>query len=112
VPLQQPGLPMPVEDATIVWKKSDSPFVTVAHIEIPAQEFDTLQQNEFCENLSFNPWHALPDHRPVGVFNRVRKALYSEVAKYRWAANRRQYGDGEPITLQAGEPAEPEATRQ
>lgn len=107
VQLQQPGLPMPVEDATIVWKESDAPFVTIARLEISAQEFDTPQQNAFCENLAFNPWHALPDHRPLGVFNRVRKALYAEVAKYRWAANRRQYGEGEPITLQAGEPPEP-----
>jgi hypothetical protein len=107
VQLQKPGLPMPVEDATIAWKESHSPFVAVARIEIPAQEFDTPAQNEFCEDLSFNPWHALPDHRPIGVFNRVRKALYEEVAKYRWASNQRQYGDGEPITLQAGQPPEP-----
>ena len=107
VQLQQPGKPMPVEDATIVWKESDAPFVTVARIEIPAQEFDTPLQNEFCENLAFNPWHALPEHRPLGVFNRVRKALYAEVARYRWAANQRQYGEGEPVTLQAGEPPEP-----
>ncbi len=107
VQLQQPGMPMPVEDATIVWKESDAAFIPVARIEIPAQEFDTPHQNAFCEDLAFNPWHALPDHRPLGVFNRVRKALYSEVARYRWAANRRQYGDREPVTLQAGEPPDP-----
>jgi catalase len=108
VQLQVPGKPMPVEDATIVWKESDSPFVPVARVEIPAQEFDMPAQNAFCEDLSFNPWHSLPAHRPIGVFNRVRKALYSEVAKYRWAANRSQYQDQPSITLEPEQPPEPD----
>lgn len=107
VQMQEPGKPMPVEDATIVWDESDAPFVTVARVEIPAQAFDTPEQNEFCEHLSFNPWHSLPAHRPIGVFNRVRKALYSEVAKYRWAANKSQDNGGAAITLEPGQPPEP-----
>ncbi len=103
------GKPMPVEDATIVWREKDSPFVPVAHIEIPAQTFDTAEQNRYCEDLSFNPWHSLADHRPVGVFNRVRKALYEEVHKYRWASNQQQYGDGDAVTLAPGQPAEPDS---
>ncbi len=104
---QVPGKPMPVEDATIVWSERDSPFVPVAQIRIDDPDFDTEARNEFCEDLSFNPWHSLPEHRPIGVFNRVRKALYEEVAKYRRVANQEQYGDGQPITLQPGQPAEP-----
>ncbi len=104
---QVPGKQMPVEDATIVWDEDDSPFVPVARIEIPQQSFDSGPQNQFCENLSFNPWHSLPEHRPVGVFNRVRKALYEEVAKYRWASNRQQYEGEETITLAMSQPPEP-----
>lgn len=104
---QVPGKQMPVEDATIVWSEKDSPFVPVARIEIPAQSFDTDAQDTFCENLSFNPWHSLPEHRPIGVFNRVRKALYEEVAKYRRTANEAQYGDGGSVTLTLNEPPEP-----
>ena len=109
VQLQVPGKIMPVEDSTIVWSEKDSPFVTVAHIEIPQQEFNNMEQNQFCENLSFNPWHSLPAHRPVGVFNRVRKALYEEIAKYRWDANRRQYDNPDAPALIDGEPPEPDS---
>jgi hypothetical protein len=68
---------MPVEDTTIEWKESDSAFVPVARIEIPGQEF--VSNQDVCEDLSFNPCHALPDHRPVGALNRVRKQVYLNV---------------------------------
>jgi catalase len=109
VQLQVPGKIMPVEDATIVWSEKDSPFVTVAHVEIPQQQFNNEQQNQFCENLSMNPWHSLAEHRPTGVFNRVRKALYEEVAKYRWNANQQQYGNPGLKELTDGQPPEPTA---
>jgi catalase len=85
VQLQAPGKNMPVEDVTQEWSESDSPFVPVARIEIKKQSFVENQQT--CENLSYNPWHALPEHRPVGVMNRVRKPLYLEVARYRRSMN-------------------------
>lgn len=87
VQLQVPGTNMPVEDATVQWSEKDSPFVPVARVTIPRQDFDTPEQNTFCENLSFTPWHALPAHEPVGVMNRVRKALYQEISRYRHAKN-------------------------
>ena len=120
VQMQVPGKIMPVEDATVAWSEDDSPFVKVAEIRIPKiseqpatgtervqPKFDTEANRQFCENLSFNPWHSLPDHRPVGVFNRVRKALYQEIAKYRWDANRRQYDDPSAPALINGQPPEP-----
>ncbi len=104
---QVPGKMMPVEDATIAWSEKDSPFVPVARIEVPKQSFNSPEQNDFCEDLSFNPWHSLPAHKPVGVFNRIRKALYEEVAKYRWDANRRQYGEPDAPGLVEMQPPEP-----
>ena len=86
VQLQVPGKNMPVEDPTIPWEEKDSPFVTVAQIQIPRDpsgEFDTPPYACFCEALAMNPWHALPDHRPVGVFNRIRKNVYQEGARFR-----------------------------
>lgn len=74
---------MPVEDLTVEWKESDSLFVPVARMEIAPQTFDTTEQNAFCESLSFTPWHALPEHRPIGNLNRARKALYLAVSQYR-----------------------------
>jgi len=80
---QVPGKNMPVEDPTVEWSERDSPFVTVASITVRKQEFDTERQNEFCENLSFSPWHAVEAHRPIGGLNRLRKAVYLEDARYR-----------------------------
>jgi hypothetical protein len=87
VQLQVPGRNMPVEDATVLWSEKDSAFLKVARVTIPRQAFDTPEQNAFCENLSFTPWHALPEHEPVGVMNRVRRALYQEISRYRHARN-------------------------
>jgi hypothetical protein len=87
VQLQDPARNMPVEDPTVRWKESQAQFVPVADIHIPSQEFDTPARNTFCENLSFNPWHAVADHRPLGGLNRIRKAVYEEIAVYRHAMN-------------------------
>ena len=80
---QVPGKNMPVEDPTVEWSERDSPFVAVAAITVRKQEFDTDRQNEFCENLSFSPWHTVEAHRPIGGLNRIRKAVYLEDARYR-----------------------------
>ncbi len=108
VQVQQPHKNMPVEDATIEWSEEDAAFVPLARIEIPAQSFDDPEQNHFCEGLSFNPWHSLPEHRPLGVFNRVRKALYEEVARYRRAENiKLKRGDAAAPILRTADLAEP-----
>ncbi|MEY4065028.1 MAG: hypothetical protein RIR26_1236 [Pseudomonadota bacterium] len=73
----------PIEDPTIEWKESDSPFVKVATLDIPIQEFRSSKQQEFCENLSFTPWHSIQDFRPIGNLNRVRKRVYEAVAAQR-----------------------------
>jgi hypothetical protein len=87
VQLQVAGKNMPVEDATVLWSDKDSPFLKVARVTIPAQKFATPEQDTFCENLSFTPWHSLPDHEPVGVMNRIRRAIYQEISRYRHAKN-------------------------
>jgi len=85
VQLQVPGKNMPVEDTTVEWSTDDSPFIPVAHLDIASQQFEG--NNDLCEGLSFNPWHSLPEHRPIGVMNRIRKAVYLEVSRYRRQAN-------------------------
>jgi hypothetical protein len=85
VQLQVPGKNMPVEDTTVEWSEKDSPFLPVARLDIPSQQFEA--NNDACENLAFNPWHSLPDHRPIGVMNRIRKAVYLEVSRYRRQSN-------------------------
>ena len=61
---------MPIEDPTVVW---DSPLIKVATIRIPTQIFDTPEQNEFGDNLSFNSWHALPEHQAIRQFQQGKK---------------------------------------
>ena len=78
---------MPIEDTSVEWKEKDSPFQTVALVSIPPQDFDSREQNLMCDNLSFNPWHALPEHRPIGGINRLRKAVYEAVSVYRHERN-------------------------
>ena len=91
VQLQDPARDMPVEDPTVRWQESQAPFVSVADVRIPQQEFDTPARNAFCENLTFTPWHALEDHRPLGGLNRIRKTVYEQIAVYRHAMNGVEY---------------------
>jgi hypothetical protein len=50
-------------------------------------------QTLFCDcprgrrSNSFNPWQALPEHRPLGAINRLRKNVYAAVIVYRHARN-------------------------
>jgi Catalase len=74
----------PIEDATHLWQISPQ---KVATMRIPVQSFDSSAQMKFCENLSFNPWHALADHRPLGSLNRLRKATYLALSNFRHEEN-------------------------
>jgi len=78
---------MPVEDPTVVWDESASPYEKVATIRIPHQTFDSDAQKSFAENLSFTPWHALPEHRPLGNTNRIRRVVYEAVSTLRHDLN-------------------------
>jgi catalase len=78
---------MPIEDPGKAWSESESPFRTVAKIRILQQEFDSEKQREFGENLSCSPWHALPEHRPLGGVNRARKAVYAFISSFRHEYN-------------------------
>jgi catalase len=85
VQLQVPEKNMPVEDTTVEWSEKDSPFLPVARLDISSQQFEV--NNDLCEGLAFNPWHALPEHTPIGVMNRIRKGVYLEVSRYRRQTN-------------------------
>jgi hypothetical protein len=78
---------MDVEDAKTEWDEADAPFVKVATIRIPQQTFESPDQQKFCENLSFTPWHALPEHKPLGAINRLRKTVYERLSATRHAMN-------------------------
>jgi Dyp-type peroxidase family len=91
---------MPIDDATIRWCESASEFKKVATIRIPRQAFwpqpglseefrkATTEIMELGENMSFNPWHALPEHRPLGSINDLRRIVYPAIVKLRHRLNR------------------------
>lgn len=74
---------MPIEDASVEWKEEDSPYRAVAQIVIPKQKLDEGDRGRFCEEAAFNPWHCLPEHRPLGNFNRARREIYHAMAAFR-----------------------------
>ena len=74
---------MPIEDATVEWKEDVSPYVPVARLRIPPQEFDTPERMTRCEQVAFNPWHGLEEHRPLGGLNRARRDIYPALAAFR-----------------------------
>ena len=78
---------MPIENANAVWPETVSPFRKVARVRIMSQQFATPTRDQYGENLSFNPWHALPEHRPLGGVNRARGQVYTAISKVRHAHN-------------------------
>ena len=87
VQVQTDPIRMPVEDATVVWDERVSPFRCVATLRIPVQDCDTPERCAFAENLSFNPWHSLLEHRPLGSMNRVRRQVYEAISGIRHSRN-------------------------
>lgn len=83
VQTQVDAVRQPVEDPTVIWDEKLSPFRRVALIQIASQKFDTAERNEMCESTSLNPWHSLPEHRPLGGINRVRKTVYETIRNMR-----------------------------
>jgi hypothetical protein len=78
---------MPIEDASVEWPERLSPFIRVARLRLPVQRFDAPAQLAFAGNLSYNPWHSLAAHRPLGNQNRARKYIYSELSRLRQEMN-------------------------
>lgn len=78
---------MPIENASVRWSEKLSPFIPAATVHIPKQEFTSEAQFEFAKCLKMNPWHCLPEHRPLGNQSRARKRMYFELSKFRQEMN-------------------------
>jgi hypothetical protein len=80
------GPETPIEDSSVAWP---SPFVPVARLTIERQAPASAQGERlgaFIETLSFDPWHALVAHKPLGAVMRARKHAYYASIKARGAA--------------------------
>ena len=83
IQLQKDGRRMPIEDASVEWKAEDSPYLRVARIRIPAQPLLDESRAARCEQVAFNPWNCLAEHRPLGSMNRARRESYTAMAAFR-----------------------------
>lgn len=76
VQLRTSFVSMPIEDPTVEWPESESPYRTVAHLLLPRQDLELSESQSRCEQLTFDVWNALAAHRPLGGINRVRRSVY------------------------------------
>ena len=88
VQLQTDAHLMPLENAAVLWPERLSPRVSVATLRIPRQTFSSPEQIAFGKRLSFNPWHCIAEHRPLGNQSRARKRLYYELSQFRHQMNK------------------------
>ena len=66
----------PIEDASVAWT---APWEDLGILTLPRQDPESpagRQIGEQVEQLSFDPWHALEEHRPLGAIMRARAVTY------------------------------------
>ena len=79
---------MPVEDAAVLWPEELSPHQPIATLRIPPQDAYSPARRVYGDDvLSFNPWHGIRDHQPLGSIMRVRIAAYERSTRYRHEMN-------------------------
>jgi hypothetical protein len=78
---------MPIENNAVLWPEKLSPRVSVATLRLPRQQFDSPAQMEFAKKLSYNPWHTIAEHRPLGNQSRARRRMYYTLSKLRHEMN-------------------------
>jgi hypothetical protein len=78
---------MPIEDNAVFWPPELSPRVPAAVLRIPRQTFDSPEQLQFPRYLTFNPWHTIAEHRPLGNQSRARLRMYKELSELRQRVN-------------------------
>jgi len=78
---------MPIENNAVLWPVKLSPRVSVATLRIPRQKFASPAQINFEKRLSYNPWHCIAEHRPLGNQSRARKRMYLTLSTIRHAMN-------------------------
>ncbi|HMG05791.1 MAG TPA: hypothetical protein VK581_10035 [Chthoniobacterales bacterium] len=78
---------MPIENNAVLWPERLSPRVSVATLRLPRQKFDCPAQMEFAKRLSYNPWHTIAEHRPLGNQSRARRRMYETLSQLRHSMN-------------------------
>lgn len=80
----------PVEDASVEWPEDVTPYRTVATLTVEPQDSYSPERRVYADDdLSFNPWHCLIEHQPLGSIQRVRKPVYDDSSADRHRLNAR-----------------------
>ncbi|OYN90677.1 catalase family protein [Parenemella sanctibonifatiensis] len=80
----------PVEDASVTWPEDVTPYRTVAELSVESQDsYDPALRVWADDTLSFNPWHCLVEHQPLGSIQRVRRPVYDDSSAERHQLNNR-----------------------
>lgn len=87
VQVQTDSFRMPIENAGVLWPERLSPRVPVATLRLPRQTLDYPAALEFARKLSYNPWHCIPEHRPLGNQSRARRTMYTALSEMRHRMN-------------------------
>ncbi len=69
----------PIEDPTRAWSEEYSKPLTVARVTLNKRDADgarAAKVSDLCEGFSFDPWHALAAHKPIGELMRARNPAY------------------------------------
>lgn len=75
----------PIEDASVDWDEAVAPHVKLGSLTLAAgTPSEALQA--FVEALSFDPWHAPVEFRPLGNMMRARNVVYRHSGQERGAA--------------------------
>jgi len=85
--LQTDPFRMPIENNAVFWDPRRSPRIPAAVVRIPKQKFDSAAQLDFAKVLSYNPWHTIAEHRPLGNQSRARFQLYKQLSTLRQSMN-------------------------
>jgi hypothetical protein len=76
----------PIENTSVPWRPEDTPLLKVAQLRILRCDLDDPQSralSEKIDKLSFSPWHATEDHKPLGNVMRARRVAYEASAAFR-----------------------------
>ena len=82
---------MSLDKARIEWKEKDSPYIKVAKLIIPKQNFNIPEIDMSCEDETFFPYNTLKKNKPIGNMNRARFVVYQK-----FSALRMKYNNKEP----------------
>lgn len=78
----------PIEDASVDWPVSVSPYRTVATLRLPRQDaYSPDRVRYFDEVMTFRPAHSLAAHQPLGSVMRARLQVYRALSDFRHREN-------------------------